>query len=355
MALIQGLLAAIFHSLGRILNTAFGWATILLFGKVPARKQVYLSAASLGSLAWLVAVLGIASPRVAAFLFAFVKLPEWFNDAWIRLIMVAVAVLIPPIVGVLSILMLDAEDRPRGVGGKLKAVVRGYPYTIGLSLTFLLMMIFAPIMKLLALKRRWSSQHVAIMVESEDYLSVLADVQAALEEGGVKTERKPATWMLRLPTRILTFFAGSTLASFVASQLTTLEGDDCEVVLHPADLLVRGREKTVSHLQSILAERLTFTEAYFTYEKEAHEIEDRLRDIWDEIMERGENGSLDRRALHQLQAIEADLRKLELAYDEWEVLFREKLQVERLLLGTAVNLPGYRSESALEKLARAAA
>ena len=32
MAIIQGLIAAVFRSLGKILNTAFGWATIMLFG-----------------------------------------------------------------------------------------------------------------------------------------------------------------------------------------------------------------------------------------------------------------------------------------------------------------------------------
>src|SRR5438874_10721463 len=109
MLVLQALIAAIFRSLGRILNTAFGWATILLFGKVPASRQVYLSITTFGSVIWLFVALGIAFPRLAAFMLAFVTLPAWFNDNWIRLVMLASAILIPPIVGVLSMWALSKE------------------------------------------------------------------------------------------------------------------------------------------------------------------------------------------------------------------------------------------------------
>ncbi|HZV01090.1 MAG TPA: hypothetical protein VFF73_30530 [Planctomycetota bacterium] len=353
MAILQGLLAAIFHSLGRILNTAFGWATILLFGKVPARKQVYLSAASLASLVWFLAALSIAFPRVGAFLLAFVVLPEWVEDSYIRIAMLVAAVAIPAIVGGLSIAMHDAEDRPRGVGGKVMAVLRGYPYTIGLALTFVLMMVFAPILRLQAAARRWTSQHVPIVVEPEDYMTVLSDVEKALATGGVETRREQATWMLRVPTKVLSFFAGSTVSRFIADQLTTLRGESLEVILHPSDLLVRGPQATVAHLQAILAERLTFTKAYLTYEKEAHELEDRLREIWEGARRAG-TGRFDRPRLEALRAVEKDLRKLEVPFEEWEVLLREKLQVERALLGTALGLEEYREPTAVERLAEAA-
>ncbi len=160
--------------------------------------------------------------------------------------------MVSAIVGVLSILMLDAEDRPAGVGGKVKAVLRGYPYTIGLALTFAMMLIFAPIMKAQSLKRRWSDAHVPIFLESEDYREVFGDVEHALHEGGLETRREPATWMVRAPSWILSFFAGSALSNYVAKELTALRGDDLEVVLHPSDLIVRGREKTVARIRAIL-------------------------------------------------------------------------------------------------------
>src|SRR5262245_704381 len=44
MAVLQAILAAVGRQLGRLLNTAFSWATVLLFGKVSERRQLYLSA-----------------------------------------------------------------------------------------------------------------------------------------------------------------------------------------------------------------------------------------------------------------------------------------------------------------------
>src|SRR5207237_412016 len=67
MAILQLILTSIFRSLGKILNTAFGWATALLFGKVPEKRQIYLSVIAFASILWLVVLLGVVFPRFAAF------------------------------------------------------------------------------------------------------------------------------------------------------------------------------------------------------------------------------------------------------------------------------------------------
>src|SRR2546423_1035075 len=117
MVLIQAVIAAIFRSAGRLLNTAFGWATVLLFGRVPQDKQIYLSGIRLGSVAWLLALVGIAFPKLGTFLLSFVPLPEWIDRTWVRLAMLAGAIVIPAIVGLLALRMVDAKERPRGLGG----------------------------------------------------------------------------------------------------------------------------------------------------------------------------------------------------------------------------------------------
>src|SRR5690348_1327010 len=103
MAIVQVLLAALTKQASKLLNTAFGWATVLLFGKVPQDRQIYLSLISLGSVAWLVAVLGIAFPQFATFLLTFVTLPSWVDKTWVRLAMLAAAAIIPLAVGALSV------------------------------------------------------------------------------------------------------------------------------------------------------------------------------------------------------------------------------------------------------------
>ena len=65
--LVQAILAAIFRSAGRLLNTAFGWATVMLFGRVPQGRQIYLPLISFGSVGWLIALVGIAFRRPGRF------------------------------------------------------------------------------------------------------------------------------------------------------------------------------------------------------------------------------------------------------------------------------------------------
>jgi hypothetical protein len=336
MAIVQALLAMVFRSAGKILNTAFGWATVMLFGKVPQDRQIHLSIIAFGSVAWIVVLLGIAFPGFATFLLTFVPLPAWLDRAWVRLAMLAAAVVIPPVVGVVSLLMLEPERRPQGVAAKAKAVLKGYPYTLGLAITLIMMTTFAPVMKVRNIVRRWTSQHVPVIVESADYLEVVGDIQKALSMGGLKTERQRASGMLRLPTKVLTFFAGGAVEDLVADQLTTLKSSAVEVLLHPSDLVISGRELDAARAHAIITEQLTFTKAYLTWDKEANQLEDRLRAIWCELKER-RDGSVSA-AAEKLHAVERDLRCLKLPYEEWEVLFREKLLVERSLLQLAAGV-----------------
>ena len=60
-------------------------------------------------------------------------------------------------------------------------------------------------------------------------------------------------------------------------------------------------------------------------------MEDRLRALWSTSGPHS-NGSVSNEALQDLEKIQVDLEALQLPYEEWEVLFREKLLVERRLL-----------------------
>ncbi len=337
MVAIQALIGMIFRSAGKILNTAFGWATSMLFGKVPENRQIYVSVIAFGSVIWIVALLGVIFPAVASFLLAFVTLPPWVPKSWIRLAFLAAAILLPVVVGVVSLLMLDPEDRPAGIGGKAKAVLKGYPYTLGLALTLIMMTAFAPILKVRTLIKRWTDQHVPVVVEANDYLDVVGDVQQALARGGLRTERRQASWMMRFPTRVLTLFAGGAVEHLVADRLTVLAAPTVEVTLHPSDLIISGKNLDASHAHAVITEQLTFTKAYMTWSKDANKLEDRLRAVWQQARATS-NGTVPADVMERLERIGEDLHKAALPYEEWETLFHEKLVVERALLRVAAGI-----------------
>jgi hypothetical protein len=337
MAIAQALLALLARSAGKLLNMAFGWATVMLFGRVPEDRQIYLSIAAFGSVLWLVALIGVAVPGAATFLLAFVTLPDWIDRGWIRMAMLVAAGVLPAVVGLISLRMVDPAERPRGAAATAGAVARGYPYTAGLALTLIVMTVFAPVLKVRNLIRRWETQHVPVMVEPQDYGSVVDDVQRALTAGGLPTRRHRATWMLRLPTRILTLFARRQIARMAAEDLTTLRGDGTEVLLHPADLVISGRALQAARVRAVLAERLTVTKAYLTWDKQANDLEDRIRAIWSDVA-----AGRHEAAAAAAAVVHAQVQRLQVPYEEWEILFRQALLVEREVLRARVT-PARRS------------
>jgi hypothetical protein len=322
MALVQAMLAMVFRSAGKLLNTAFGWATVLLFGRVPEDRQIYLSGVAFGSVIWLIALLAIAFPGFGVFLFSFVSPPEWAKP-YVRIAMIAAVVVIPALVGWLSTRMVDPEDRP----GTLRAIGRGYPYTIGLALTLVVMTVFAPIMKVRNLFRRWTTEHVPVVVEAEDYERVVNEVRTALRSGGLESAPERAPWMLRFPTAILTWFAGRSLGGATDVPLQRLVSERVEVLLHPSDMVISGREPDAAHARAVLAERLTVTHAYLTWTKEANEVEDTIRAAWADL-----RGGRAVEAADRLAEVQRALHGLTVPYEEWQVLFRQTLLAQRELL-----------------------
>jgi hypothetical protein len=87
---------------------------------------------------------------------------------------------------------------------------------------------------------------------------------------------------------------------------------------------VAGSKEAVARARAAVADRLTKTQAYLTASEEAQEIEDALRALRDPD---------DREAaLATLRAVDDRLKRLTVPYEEWEVLYRQRLQVERDLL-----------------------
>ncbi|HEV2439585.1 MAG TPA: hypothetical protein VGX97_05945 [bacterium] len=326
MAILQVLIALALRSLGRIANTALGWATVLLFGRIPQHRQIIVTTMALGSVVWLVAIAGIALPEFATFLLTFVTLPPWVNRAWIRLAMLAAASAIPLAVGAAALLLLDPRRRPRRAADIARALVPGYRYTFGMAVTLLLTALIAPITQIRTLLRRWATRHLPVVIHAEDYGTVVREIERILTDAGVGTRRVPTSPLVNVPTRMLLLLMGGSVAGMVTAELATFAGRDLEVTVHPFDIVISGPTRRVAGVQAALTEMLPFTPAYLTWTGDANEIEDRLREAW-RHRAAGQAGV----GLAALAGIEHTIRHTGVAFEEWEVLFREFLLVERRL------------------------
>lgn len=327
MALLQLLLTLLSRTTGRVFNTAFAWATITLFGRVPPRRQIYLSMMSFAALAWLIAAMGIAFPSLATFLVAFVTIPAWVHPGWIRLAMAVITLVSPLAVGALCLLAFDPLQRPRTLAGRTRTVLKGYPVTIGLAVTLVWLLFFAPVMQVRAMAWRWTTTHVPVLVEAHSYSEVLRQLRRSLAESGWRTQEVQASWMIRVPIRIFSALAGDAGSALVAERLATLRSTGIEVTLHPSDLILAGPATEVARARAALAESMAFSALYMTWTTEGRLLEDWLRRGGRRL--EGPGGRRHARSI--LRAIERGIRTAHVPFEEWEVLFRKLLLLERRL------------------------
>ncbi|HKO33318.1 MAG TPA: hypothetical protein VJY85_06195 [Candidatus Limnocylindria bacterium] len=318
MAILAPLFAIVGRFFGKLLNMAFGWASTLLFGRVPQSKQLLLSAVSLAAIAWVATLIGIIVPDVGTFLLAFVPRPDWVQEGWLRLVMLVLALILPLVVGVAGIILMDPADRPSGVIARVGGVLRGYPYAAVLALVLLTMIVVAPIRKVRSLLKGWADEHIPVVVQPGGYDRVATDIERALDGAGLEIGRGRAPVALELPSRLLAAVGGSHVRRLVPDRLFVLKNRSLEVTLHPSDIAISGKRGDVARSRAAIATRVTFTAAYMTTARESQQVEDVLLAISEGRAPGGAMGAVDDR-----------LARLTIPHDEWEVLYRQRLQVER--------------------------
>ena len=114
MTFLAGIFGVIGRFAGKLLTTTLGWASSLLFGRVPQSRQIVLALITFGSVVWAALVVGVLLPDVGAFLLAVVPAPEAIDRGWIRLAMLIGALIVPAVVGVATLFVLEPTSRPRG-------------------------------------------------------------------------------------------------------------------------------------------------------------------------------------------------------------------------------------------------
>ncbi len=338
MAILAALFAVIGRQAGRVLTTALGWASALLFGRVPRHKQLLLSLIALGSLLWVVLVFGIILPSVGTFLLTALPLPGFIDQNWVRFAMLIGALVLPLVVGLGGLFVVGAGSRPRGLEAA-KQVMRGYPIAFLLALTIIFLAVVGVVRKGRNLIRRRAEAHIPIVIHDGGYEIMVDDLQAALRDAGLTVERRPAAAVLAVPGRLVARVAGGDVRALVPDQLMTLYSAVLEVELYPSDIAISGQKEAVARARAAIATRLTATAAYLTTSKEAQAIEDRLDEI---VRARGRSPDEGRPGhsaglIEDLRAIDPTLAALDVDYSEWEVLYRMRLQIERdLLVGSLV-------------------
>jgi hypothetical protein len=326
VAIIGSVFALVGRFAGRLVNSALGWATILLFGKVEGRKQSVLLIIALGSLLWVLTLVGVIVPDVGTFMLAFVPVPDFIDEDVVRLAMLGAAALIPLLIGVAAVAIADPATRPRRLG-LVGGVLRGYPFTVVLALTIVILAVVALVRKVRSLARRWEDAHIPLVVKPGGYDAVLEDIEGVLDRSGLDVRPGPAPAVLSIPPKLLDAVAGRALGGLVPDRLMLLHGAELEVLVYPSDVAISGTRTAVARARAAIADQLTHSPAYLTVSAEAERIEDDLRALAPSAGGEASNGYSQVRG--RLREIDDRLSRLTVPFDEWETVYRERLQVER--------------------------
>ncbi len=345
MAIFGALFAALGRVFGRIANMALGWASVLLFGRIPQDRQLLLTFITLGSIAWVAALVGVLLPTVGTILLAAVPRPAFVPELWVRIVMLVVAIVLPLAIGVGTILLLDPERRPSG-GGLVIQVLRGYPYAAVLAVILIFLAIVVIVRKARSLVKRWEDAHVPVIVKPGAYGRVTDALERALDEAGLEADRTRAPRALEVPARLLAAVGGPGVKGLVPDHLVELKARGLEVLVYPSDVAIMGASEQVARARAALATRLTHADAYLTTSREAQQLEDRLMGI----------AAQPDVTADDFVPIDEALASLTVPADEWQTLYRERLQVEserRLPTASRPGLPPTRSGSAATAAGRA--
>src|SRR5437588_4705814 len=310
---------------GDLLTSALAWASSLLFGRVPKSHQRYLILMMAASLRWIVVLVSLLIPKVAGLLLSTTPHPTLLN-AWLVLGL-ALAVLVLPLgVGLCDYLVPTEGERPAGFAIVVE-LLRGYILAPVISGILIFLAGVGLARKVRSLRHGWSDTHVPLVVKPGAYDQLVADLQQSLASAGIKLATKDAAWVLTLPARILTTFAGDNVRQPRPDRLIELTGRGMRIGVYPSDIAISGKARDRTRARAAMVSRLATTSAHLTMSAEAQKVEDQLARL------ASPNGD-GRRAASKaaFEAIDRRLTELPVSTDEWDTLYRMRLQIERDVL-----------------------
>jgi hypothetical protein len=358
MAIVQTILALVSRSLGSIVSALFGWAVVALFGQTSNREKVWLSALVGAAAAWPILLLGIVWPRSATLILAFVPLSSRVPIWSIRLVWVLLALAVPFALGIA--LAARSRGTPPTIPGTARVtelpwgptatrmtsithaplsrskgmrLLSGIPITLAVAASFFIVFVTTPVRRLLAIVRRQVDVQVPLVTDARGYELVAHEVAETLTRHGFEVWPVKPPWWMTAPSKILFRFGGPSFRDYVPERLACLRGPRLEVVLYASGLALRGSAQDTAWAHGLLVEALTDAPAYQTFDPGAQDVERQIRSVW-AVFRQNPTAHVGAAALEaRLDEIARDIRNLPVGYEEWQVVYRQALQLDRALRG----------------------
>lgn len=325
MPFLPFVLLLAWQALSRSTKFALGWATALYFGDVPGRQGRILSVVSLLAVAWIVVIVGFAIPIAAgAILEATGVIEENFDVVWYHYIgLMAAVVGLPPAIAAAAVYgsFHDKRDLRTWFG----LLPRCYTATLMLGLAVLEMVAITPIL----LFQRWREERnfvsvPLVMRDGSDDDDLTDAVRTALGSIGIdELSMAEARGLKTWPMRTVGYAVRHLLGAVVRGEPMRIEAGDVQIYAYATNVSITGPKEDTYRIRAAIERELAFCDAYLTWSDEAQELEDELM-----AAHAAANGDVDA-IRERLDAVQERIDTASLNGEEWNVLYRLRLQVEQ--------------------------
>jgi hypothetical protein len=318
MTVLISIIGIVGRMAGDVLTSTLGWASSLLFGRVPRSHQVLVALMLAGSLFWILLIAAALLPGLGLFLRTSTPVVSSVDTALVRVVMLATIALLPAGIGLAAYLAPSPGERARGVAA-IGQVLRGYPLALAMGVMLLFLPAVGIDRKISSLRRGWSDSHVPIIVKPGGYDTMVGDLRDALDRAELAVSVHVAPGILTVPGRSLALIANGNVGGLVPDRLVELHARDLEIGVYPSDIAISGSTKQRTRARAVIVSRLATSAAWFTTSAESQTIEDRI----EQLSREGHVTSDD------LSEIDGMLLDLDVAPEDWDTLYRLRLQAER--------------------------
>jgi hypothetical protein len=315
-------LAWVGRSTGKVLDVLFGWAVRALFGQTSRPDRLFL--------AGLVAAAAVWPLLLVAAIFPTVAISHGIASSSVRPIGLALFLAVPLSVG----LAVAANGPPFTSGNEpfWKRVLRGFPVTVALAGALLVMLVSVP-MRLAAALRKERSSSLPLMTDATAYHQVVAMILTALNQHAFGLRPGTPAWWFDAPIRLLGRLAGDAFRAFLPQTLQHYVAPDLEVSFYANRVVLTGQRRKVSWARGVIEEVVAHTGGLQTEAPAAQNLERLIRRVWMVHDEIGDNPPNRGRLLQMVDRIARRLGGLDIDSDDWQILYRQLMQVERAVRG----------------------
>lgn len=325
MPFLPFVLLLAWQALSKSASFALGWATAIYFGQVPGRQGRVLSVISLVAAGWVILMIGFAIPIFGgAALEAAGVIEENFDvEATTYLGLVAGIVLTPPLIAAATVYSQFHDERTFATW--LRMIPVSYPATAMLGASVLQMVAVTPVL----LFQRWRQKRKLLQVplvmregsDDDDLMNAVRGALAAigLDDVAVAEATGPKSW----PLRTVGFASRHLLGAVVRGEPVRLATGDLEIFAYATNVSIQGPKEEAYRVRAAMERELAFRNLYLTWNEDAQGFENDLQRIHESA-----NGDVE--ALRaELDEVQARIDVASLNLEEWNVLYRLRLQLEQ--------------------------